>query len=267
MALELTWVPLVLAGLAAGLLAGLFGVGGGVVVVPAVYAVLVAAGLPAALAVKLALGTSLASIVFTGSVSAWRHQRRGAVEWQVVAALAPGLIIGAGTAGAIAHLAPGEALRTGFALFLLLVAARMLQRYELVRDAARELPPAVALLAVGLVFGVISGLAGVGGGALVVPFLLWSGLTMTMAVGTAAASGIAIAVAGSIGYLLSGWSVPELPEYAIGYIYLPALAAVVLGSMVAVPVGVWAAHRLPPRPLQLAFAAMIVVFAGAMLMH
>ena len=205
MSLILAWSPLIAAGLLAGLMAGLFGVGGGVVVVPAVYAVMIVAGLEPDLAMKLALGTSLASIVFTGTVSASRHQRRAAVDWHLVAALSPGLVIGAGTAGWVAHLAPGEWLRTGFAIFLLLVSIQIARLRPATEAQDNQSPPAVALLAVGLVFGLISGLAGVGGGPLVVPLLLWAGFSMVVAVGTAAACGVAIALAGSSAYILAGW--------------------------------------------------------------
>jgi uncharacterized protein len=265
--LFLAWFPLVAAGLLAGLMAGLFGVGGGVVVVPAVFVALLAAGVAPDLAMKLALGTSLASIVFTGSVSAARHRRKDAVDWILVAALSPGLVIGAGVAGLIAHLVPGDWLRTGFAIFLLLVALQVIVQRSESGAQDHRLPPAVALLAIGLVFGLISGLVGVGGGALVVPLLLWAGVGMVVAAGTAAACGVAIAVAGSAAYIVAGWGHTELPEYALGYVYLPALAAVVLGSMIAAPFGVWAAHRLPPRPLKLGFAVLLVIISVGILLH
>jgi uncharacterized protein len=267
MASLMAWFPLITAGLLAGLLAGLFGVGGGVVVVPAVYAAMIATGVSPDLAMKIALGTSLASIIVTGSTSALRHQTRNAVDWHLVAALSPGLVIGAGTAGLIAHLAPGEWLRTGFAVFLLLVAALILRQRASDETEGRRCPAAVALLSIGLIFGLVSGLAGVGGGTLVVPFLVWAGFSMVLSVGTASACGVAIALAGTIGYVVSGWGSAELPPYALGYVYLPALVAVIAGSVVAAPIGVWAAHRLPPRPLKLGFAAMLVSFSAAILLY
>lgn len=256
------WLPLIVAGLAAGLLAGLFGVGGGVVVVPAVLAVLVAAGVGPDLAMKLALGTSLASIVFTGSASAWQHRRLGSVRWDVVAALAPGLVIGAAAAGIIAHLAPGAWLRYGFAVFLVLVALRLLVRPDPAAAAEREPPPAVTLLAIGILFGLISGLAGVGGGTLIVPLLLWIGFALPLAAGTAAASGVAIALAGSLSFLIAGWGHPDLPPGALGYVYLPGLAAVVVGSVAAAPAGARAAHQLPVRVMRVAFASLLLLFAA-----
>jgi uncharacterized membrane protein YfcA len=267
MTLIMTWLPLISAGLLAGLLAGLFGVGGGVVVVPAVYAAMVAAGLPPDLAMKIALGTSLASIVVTGTTSALRHRARGAVDWHLVAALSPGLVIGAATAGLVAHLAPGDLLRTGFAVFLILVAIQVARQRAVEEDHADRCPAAVALLAIGLVFGLISGLAGVGGGTLVVPFLLWAGFSMVVSVGTASACGVAIALAGSASYVVAGWGEPTLPAHSLGYLYLPAFVAVILGSVVAAPVGVWAAHRLPPQPLKFAFAALLLMFAAGILYY
>ncbi|NCA71020.1 MAG: sulfite exporter TauE/SafE family protein [Sphingobacteriia bacterium] len=246
-------------GTLAGVLAGLFGVGGGLVLVPSLMLLYEWLGMASQWISHLAIGTSLAAIVGTGLASARAHQRRGAVRWDLVARLTPGIILGAWLGAMLAGILPEPWLKRLFAAFLLVVSARMLLP-EGQRHAA-QLPGVVGLWCVGAAIGVVSALVGIGGGTLTVPYLNRHGIDLRQAVGTAAAAGVPIALAGAIGFMLVGWGRAGLPELSSGFIHWPAVGTILIASIPTAPLGAALAHRLPVTLLRRLFACLLLVIA------
>ncbi len=258
-------LPVYLAvGAFAGLLAGLFGVGGGLVIVPVLALVFDAQGVDSGVLMHLAVGTSLATIVFTSLSSVHAHHRRGAVLWRQFARLLPGIVIGAWLGSAIADLLPGDSLRRIFGIFELLVAVQM--GLALRPAPHRELPGLPGMSVAGTVIGAVSAIVGIGGGTLTVPFLTWCNVAMRQAVATSAACGLPIALAGAIGFLTVGWGDPRLPERATGFVYWPAWAGIVAASVFLAPLGARIAHALPGDRLKRGFALFLAVLGIRMLL-
>jgi uncharacterized protein len=247
-----------------GVLAGLLGVGGGLVIVPMLVFCFTRQDLPQESLMHLAIGTSAASIVFTSVSSFWAHHRRGAVVWSVVLRIALGILAGAMVGTFFAARLSTYGLKSFFAVFLCFVALQMLLDRK--PQPARELPGWWGMSAVGAGIGVVSSLAGIGGGIMSVPFLLWCNQPMHRAVGTSAAIGFPIAVFTSLGYAFHGLQSASLPAYAVGYVYLPALACIVSASVLTAPLGASLAHRLPVRALKRAFAVLLIVVGTRMLL-
>ncbi|MDR3039073.1 MAG: sulfite exporter TauE/SafE family protein [Candidatus Adiutrix sp.] len=249
-------------GAAAGFLAGLLGLGGGLVVVPLLQVIFSTGGaVPEELSLHLAVGTSLSCIMFTAVASARAHARRGAVLWPLVRGIAPAIALGTllGSAAAAALSAVG--LKIFFVCFLVVVAVQMLgDFYPPVRGDGR--PGRAILAGAGLVIGGVSSLVGLGGGTLSVPFLRWCGVDMRQAVGTSAAIGWAIAAAGSLGFAAHGWGVPGLPPYCLGYISLPATLGVAAASIFFAPLGARLSHALPVSTLRKCFAIILCAVAA-----
>lgn len=250
-------------GATAGLLAGLFGVGGGLIIVPVLAWVFAAQGMDAGVIMHLAIGTSLASIWLTSLMSIRAHHRRGAVDWPLVRKLAAGIVLGALAGAFIAEQLPTPALRRIFGVFELFVAAQMLlvSRYQ----AHFTLPGNIGLNAAGAVIGVVSAIIGIGGGTLTVPFLVWCRVPMIRAVATSAACGLPIAVAGAIGFILTGWNDALLPEWSSGYLYWPAWLGIVVASSLTAGLGARLAHRLPAARLRQLFALLLIGLGVKML--
>ena len=253
-------VLFLICGVATGLLAGLLGLGGGLVIVPILnYIFQFSAGVPEELSLRLAMGTSLASILFTGASSTRAHARRGAVLWPWVRPLAPALALGTALGSTVAAALPIFGLKAFFTCFLVAVAVQMLADYY---PASREAkPPRAVLAGAGLGIGGVSSLVGIGGGSLSVPFLRWCGVEMRRAVGTSAALGWAIAAAGSFGYAVNGWGAPDLPPYCLGYVSLPATLGVAVTSIFFAPLGARLSHALPVNILKKVFAGFLVILA------
>jgi uncharacterized membrane protein YfcA len=244
-------------GAAAGLLAGLFGVGGGLILVPALALVLPWQGVGPDVVMQVAVATSLAVISATSVSSMLAHHRRGGVLWPVFARLVPGLAAGAVAGAFVAHALPGPVLQRIVGAGAILVATQMfLDRKPRVQAG---LPGPAALVGAGGVIGLLSALIGIGGGSLTVPFLNWRGVEMRQAVGTSAACGVPIAWAGALGFIVAGWSVAGRPEPSLGYVALPAFAGIAAASVLVAPLGARLAHRLPPKQLKRAFAGLLVV--------
>jgi uncharacterized protein len=251
-----------LVGCATGLLAGMLGVGGGLVVVPALLLLYDLEGVPADFAVLSAIGTSLGAICFTSASSALAHHRRKAVDWRLVGLIAPGVVAGSFLGTFVATALPTTLLRLVFVIFLGIVCARMLRRSSsgaVDRQARRA--GAAELIAAGSGIGTVSALVGIGGGSLTVPYLLSLGTTMHRAVGTSAAVGFPIAVAGAAGYALQHGDLGAHP-HAIGFIYLPALLGIAIPSMLFAPLGARLAHALPVAQLRRAFAVFLLIVAA-----
>jgi uncharacterized protein len=251
-----------LLGAIAGFFAGLLGVGGGAIMVPVLALMFAAQGFPDVHLMHLALGTSMAAIVFTSISSLRAHHRHGAVQWPIVKSIAPGILLGTFAGAQLASLIPTRPLAIFFTVFMSYIAFQMLANIK--PKPARQLPGAIGMFAVGGGIGAISALVAIGGGSLSVPFMSWCNVKMHNAIGTSAAIGFPIAVAGTIGYLAGGWSATELPPLSFGYIYLPALAACVAVSMLTAPLGAKAAHRLPVATLKKIFAGVILLLLAKM---
>ena len=246
-------------GVIAGLVAGLFGLGGGVVMVPAMIYTFSSLGFPEAILTHLAVGTSLACIVVTAITAAWTHWQKGAIDLTILKPLVPGVIIGAWLGGVLASTLGGIQLQIFFAVFLVFVAITMLVT---VTQNKFSIPSAPGLTLSAVVIGVFSALFGVGGGSMTVPYLRLCSIAMTRAVATSAALGLPIAVAGSITYLVQGWGHPDLPSGAAGFIFMPAFLGLVVCSAPASRVGAKLAHRLPAAKLQQAFAIVLLLVAA-----
>ncbi len=251
-------------GALAGLSAGLLGIGGGLIIVPALLAIWQQGGVDSPWLMQMAIATSLASIVFTSISSVRAHHRRGAVLWPRVRQLAPGILLGAGLGAMQASWLPGQWLKVGFGVFELLVAAQMAFQWR--PKPHRSLPDGFGMTAAGLVIGWVSALMGVGGGTLTVPFLSWCNVTMQKAVATSAACGLPIAVAGSFAYVLASWNVQGLPPESLGFIHLPALLGVVATSMLFAPLGARLAHSLSGQVLKRVFALFLTLLGLWMLL-
>lgn len=257
-------IELTTLGLCIGFAAGLFGIGGGGMMVPFIAAILDARGVPGGLAVKMAIATAMATIVFTATSSVWAHHRRGAVRWDLVARLAPGIVAGGFLAsfGAFALL-KGWILSFIFGIFLLLIATRMFLRKQAATQG--HLPGAPGLFGAGGAIGFLSGLVGIGGGALSVPFLTRGGVVVHNAVATSAALGLPIALSNLVGYIYSGRHIADLPPWSVGYVWLPALLVIATGSVCMAPLGARMSHRLPVARLRRLFALLLYALGLYML--
>lgn len=255
-----------LTGAAAGLLAGLFGVGGGLIMVPALAWILPQQGFADSIVMQMAIGTSLAVIAITSLSSTLAHHRRGGVLWPVLARFAPGLIIGAIAGAFIADQLTGNTLKRIVGTGALLVAAQML--LNVTPKASREkTPPGSSELAtVGGVIGLLSSLIGIGGGSLTVPYMSLRGISMREAVGTAAACGIPIAWAGAAGFMMAGHNQAALPGWTIGYVSLTAFFSIALASTATAPLGAKLAHTLSPLLLKRSFAVLLALIGLKMLL-
>ena len=253
-----------LTGAAAGLSAGLLGIGGGLIIVPILYFVFSQQPVPSEHVMHMALATSLATIIVTSVSSARAHHKRGAVLWPIVFSLSPGIVIGAWLGAMLASALASDILRPVFGVFELLVALHLL--VNVTPPAHSTSMPTTRSFAGGTVIGGISSIVGIGGGTLTVPFLLWHNVSIRNAVASSAACGFPIAVAGAAAYVVSGWHIDGLPDWTLGYVSLPAFAAIVLTSIVTAPLGAALAHRLPERTLRLVFAAFLLVLALKMLL-
>ena len=251
-------------GVVVGFLAGLLGIGGGMMMVPVLTLLLVQRGVEGGLAVKVAIATSMASILFTSLSSVRAHQKLGAVRWPIVRSLAPGIVVGGLAAGAGAFsVLKGQGLALFFAAFIGYSALTMLRDKK--PKPGREMPGAWGTGAVGAAIGFISGLLGAGGAFLSVPFMIWCNVPPRHAVGTSAALGFPIALASTAGYVIAGWGQPPATAGAFGYLYLPALLIVAAASMTLAPVGARVAQRLNVALLKRLFAFMLLALAASML--
>jgi uncharacterized membrane protein YfcA len=265
----MTIAPLLVAelavlGVGTGFLAGLLGIGGGMLMVPFITIILGHRGVPSDLAVKMAIATSMSTIMFTSISSVIAHHRRGAVRWDIVKRLSPGIVIGSlvGSLGVFALL-KGSALAILFALFVGFSATQMFLNRK--PKPTRQMPGTAGQFAGGGAIGFLSGLVGAGGGFISVPFMTWCNVAIHNAVATSAALGFPIAVANVLGYVASGLSVQDLPAGSIGYIWLPALAVIAVCSFITAPLGAKAAHSLPVSKLKRVFASILYVLAAYML--
>lgn len=252
-------------GALAGVMAGMFGIGGGMIMVPALAFVLAGQGVGADSVMHVALGTSLCVIATTSISSTLSHHRRGGVRWELLRWYGPGLALGAAAGAFVADAMSGHALRKLVGVSSLLIALQMALDYKFGALDRLAPPRSTELGIAGSVIGLLSSLIGIGGGSLTGPYLALRGVPLRESVGTAAAGGIPIAWAGALGYMIAGWGKSGVPTPALGYVSLSAFAGLSVASVLAAPLGAKLAHSLPPRKLQLAFALMLVGVSVGML--
>lgn len=251
-------------GIIAGILAGMLGIGGGVVIVPALIIILGLQDFPAESIVITAVATSLCTIIFT-SISAARSQiKRKAVDWDIFKKWSVTVVLGSFLSGFIAGWLPTKVLEIGIACFLLTVSLIMLSRW--VPDPSRAMPGSAGTAGLGLFSGTLSGLAGIGGGNVMVPLMVFHNVPMQRAVATSSTLGFPLALVGTIGYAISGWGA-NITEWSFGYVYLPAAACIAFFTVVTAPLGVALSHRIPAATLKRGFGAFLLVVAGRMLFH
>ncbi|WP_160152675.1 sulfite exporter TauE/SafE family protein [Microbulbifer sp. ALW1] len=254
-----------LVGIGAGTIAGLFGVGGGLIIVPALVLVFTAQGIAPEILTHMAVGTSLATIIVTSISSVRAHHGKRAVDWNIVATMAPGILIGSWLGGMTADWLSGPWLQLLIGVFAVGIGIKMwldgLRKAQLPTDGSR-LPGKVGLSAVGAFIGWASAIFGIGGGSLTVPFLSRCHVIMQRAVATSAACGLPIAIAGALSFAVQGWHNSLLPEWSSGYIYWPAFFGIVLTSTVFARVGAHIAHKLSPQLLKNCFAGLLLVIGA-----
>ncbi len=250
------WLFYLGTGALAGIMAGLLGIGGGFILVPVLLFLLPRSGVPQDIVMHAAIGTSLATICITSISSLRSHHRRGSVDWVYVRFLAPGIILGALMSGVIADFLSSEVLAYIFALGAVAMALQIW--FSKQPEVAPQKPGKLAVTTTAAGIGCASGLVGIGGGSLVVPYLHYLGESITRCVGTAAACGLPIAIAGALSYAVMGWDA-AMPEFALGYIYLPAFLGIIVASSLTAPVGVWLAHKLPAQQLKKVFAGFLLL--------
>lgn len=259
----LEWIAYLVLGLFAGFVAGLLGVGGGLIIVPVLVFIFTAHHFPEQYVVHLALGTALASIIFTSISSMRAHHLHAAVDWKVWRDVTPGVVTGTLLGSVLAAYLSAHFLKVFFVLFVFYAGTQML--LDIKPKAARALPGLPGMFAAGNVIGAVSSLVGIGGGTVSIPFMTWCNVKLHRAIGTSSAIGLPIAIAGAIGYFLNGLAVSSLlPQYSLGFLYLPALAAIVATSVVTAPLGAKLAHRLPVKKLKKIFALLLYVLGVRM---
>ncbi len=259
------WLIYLLTGAFVGFFAGLLGIGGGLIIVPVLISIFTAQDFPPDRIIHLALGTTMATIIFTSAASLHTHHQHRAVDWQIVKNITPGIFLGTFSGAALASSMTGQLLSIIFVIFIFYAATQMLLQFR--PNPIFQLPGKTGLFFVGSVIGALSSLVAIGGGLLSVPFLTLCNVKLQHAIGTAAAIGFPIALAGTVGYIANGYIQSEiLPKYSLGYVYLPALAWLVLASMLTAPLGARLTHSTKTAILRTIFVVLLYSLATRMLL-
>lgn len=260
------WLIYLLTGAFVGFFAGLLGIGGGLIIVPVLITVFTAQDFPAGRIIHLALGTTMATILFTSASSLRTHHQHGAVNWQIVKNITPGIFLGTFGGATLAGSMTGQLLSIIFVIFIFYAATQILAQFR--PSPMFQLPGKTGMLLAGGVIGALSSLVAIGGGLLSVPFLTLCKIKLQHAIGTAAAIGFPIALAGTAGYIANGCLQPEaLPEYSLGYVYLPALIWLVSASMLTAPLGARLTHSTQTAILRTIFVVLLYGLGIRMLMN
>ena len=257
------YLAYLLLGAIAGFLGGMFGIGGGTILVPVLLILFEAQHFPAEHSMHLALGSSMAVILFTSIASMRKHHQHGAVNWQVVCRITPGILLGTSIGSLVAARISPFFLTLFFALFVLFAASQIL--LDVQPHASRQLPGIAGMTLTGTLTGWLSTLVSVGGGTITVPFLIWCNFPVRHAIGTASAIGFPIAVGGTIGYILTGMHTTGLPDSSLGYVYLPAMLGCAFVSIITAPIGAKTAHRTNVVVLRKLFAVLLIGLAAKLL--
>jgi len=253
------WLIYLAVGVFVGFFAGLLGIGGGSVMVPILSLTFASQGFSSDHVVHMALATSMATIIPGGVASAWTHHRHKAVNWLVVKQMLPGILVGTFSGAVIAHFSSTAFLKSFFVAFICFLALQLL--FDFKPKARTSLPGAGVMFALGAVMGVISSFAGIGGAVLSIAFLGWCNIRMHEAIGTAAAIGVPLAIAGTIGFIVTGLFDHDLPPWSVGYVYLPAFVGIAITSFAIAPLGAKLAHRMPVAVLRRVFVVFLVGLA------
>ncbi len=257
------WIIYLLMGLFVGFFAGLLGIGGGLILVTLMVYLFTLQGFPADRLLHLALGTSITSIVFTSISSLRAHHKHGAVRWKILRLATPGLVIGTLLGTVVADQLESKYLAIFFVIFVYYSAVQMFVNTK--PRPTRQLPGNAGMTVVAVIVGIISSLVGVGGGVLTIPLMSLCNVPMRQAIGTSAALGLPIALAGTVGFIVMGLGKDHLPALSLGYVYLPALAGIVIGTFVTVPWGARMAHSMPVTRLKRIFAVILFILATRIL--
>ena len=256
------WLIYLGVGIFVGFFAGLLGIGGGSVMVPILSLTFAAQGFSGDHLVHMALATSMATIIPGGIASAWIHDRHQAVNWRVVKRMLPGILLGTFSGAVSAHFSSTAFLKTFFVGFICFLALQLL--FDLKPKGHHALPGLGGMFAFGMIMGVISSFAGIGGAVLSISFLTWCNIRMHEAIGTAAAIGVPLAIAGTVGFVVTGMFDPGLPSWSLGYVFVPAFAGIAITSFAIAPLGARLAHRMPVVVLRRVFVVFLVVLAVKM---
>jgi uncharacterized protein len=255
-----------LTGCFVGFFAGLLGIGGGSVMVPILSIIFAAHGYATDHVVHMALATSMATIIPGALMSARTHHQHQAVHWDILKRMLPGILLGTFFGAVIAHFSSTAFLKGFFVAFICFLAAQMLFDFSalVVKNRTSHIPGSVGLVTFGILMGLVSSFAGIGGAVLSISFLMWCGLTMHHAIGTASAIGVPLAIAGTAGFIITGLTDSGLPAWSLGYVYLPAFAAIAATSILLAPIGARLAHRLPVKTLKKIFVVFLIALAAKM---
>ena len=257
------YLPYLATGLFTGLLSGLLGVGGGLIMVPVLSFIFAHLGFPAEFIMHMALGTSLAVIMVTSIASSRAHHSHKNVDWMILKNITFGIILGTFFGSLVAAKFDASLLKGLFTIYVFLVALQILSDYA--PNPVRILPARPALNCVGIIIGWVSSFVGIGGGTLSVPFLIYCNVDAKRAIGTSSAIGLPIAIAGTLGYMVSGLHVANLPGHSIGFIYLPAFIIIALASLISAPFGVLLVQKLSVKKLKKIFAVLLIIIGLNML--
>jgi uncharacterized membrane protein YfcA len=247
-----------------GFFAGMLGIGGGALIVPLVMMLFEAQALPREHILHLAVGTAMASVLFTSVSSLRAHAARGAVRWEVFRRITPGILLGGLIGGRIAGILPTRWFALVFTGLVYYAATTML--FELKPKPTRQLPGPAGMFVAGVAISGFSALVAIGGAVMSIPMMVFCNVPIVQAIGTAAAIGFPIALSGTVGYVLTGWNADGLPPYSLGFVYLPALAGIILASVLTAPLGAAVAHRVPARRLRQVVAVLFYLLATRMLL-
>jgi uncharacterized membrane protein YfcA len=258
------WLGYLGTGAIAGFCAGLFGIGGGAIIVPLLAVLFEAQGLPKDHILHLAVGTAMATILFTSIASARAHAKRGAIRWDVAWKITPGILAGGVVGSWVTGFIPTALFGALFAAVISFAGTSLL--LDLKPKPSRQPPGLAGMSIAGFTISALSAFAAVGGAFMTVPFMLWCNVSLLTAIGTAAAIGFPIALSGTIGYVTAGLGAAGLPPYSVGYVFLPALAGVVVVSVLTAPLGAATAHRLPAKWMKRIAALLLYAIAIRMLM-
>jgi uncharacterized membrane protein YfcA len=256
------WLTYLGVGVFVGFFAGLLGIGGGAVMVPILSLTFASRGFSSDHVVHMALATSMATIIPGAFASAWTHHQHQAVNWDVLRKMVPGILVGTFSGAITAHFASTAFLKSFFVGFICFLAVQLL--FDIRPKSRHALPGSTGLFAFGVLMGVISSFAGIGGAVLSIAFLTWCNMRMHEAIGTAAAIGVPLAIAGTVGFVATGMMDRELPPWSLGYVYLPAFAGIAITSFVVAPLGAKLAHRMPVVVLRRGFVVFLVALAAKM---
>nr|CRH06191.1 conserved membrane protein of unknown function [Candidatus Magnetococcus massalia] len=253
------------AGLMAGVVAGMFGVGGGIILVPALLLLFHLQGVSEIIIMQMAVATSMATIILTNLSATWHHHKRGVVQWSTAGRILPGILLGAWAGAWLATMLEGSLLKLMFAIFVMLVGLKMIQAQKDVPADAPTLPQLTQPV-FGLLIGVPSSLFGIGGGSLSVPILsLFFATPVRQAVATSSAMGLGLAISATVGFIQAGATLTSAPSWSWGYLAWPALLGISCGTLITTPLGVKLAHGLDPVKLKRGFGIFLLLVGGKLI--